>query len=120
MEVMKSKITPKKPYKGLTKGISSPTEAVVNSSCDTENLDTATTTFTKIDFDKMDLFFKSLPNQISFDKVKIKNTGTTCIYFKWQKLIKPFNIPEKKSDGIDRFFCHYVYFLNLGGLETFP
>ena len=65
-------------------------------------------TFTKLEFDKMNLFFKSLPNKISYDKVKIKNTGTTCIYFKWHKYVKPFNLPEKKSDGIDRFFCHYV------------
>jgi hypothetical protein len=71
-------------------------------------LETTETTFTKIEFSKYNLFFKSTPNQISYDKVKIKNTGTTCIYFKWQKLVKPFNLQDKKSDGIDRFFCHYV------------
>ena len=46
--------------------------------------------------------------EVEFDKVKIKNTGTTCIYFKWQKVERAFKIAEKKSDGIDRFFCHYV------------
>jgi hypothetical protein len=83
-------------------------------------LETTTTTFTKLEFSKTNLFFKSLPNQISFDNLRIKNTGTTCIYFKWQKLIKPFNLPEKKSDGIDRFFCHYVIFYNLVGIEALP
>ena len=71
-------------------------------------LDTRESTYSKVELDKFNLFFKSLPNNISFDKVKIKNTGTTCIYFKWQKMERPFKIPEKKSDGIDRFFCHYV------------
>lgn len=71
-------------------------------------LETTSTTFTKIEFNKNTLFFRSEPNKISFDKVRIKNIGTTCIYFKWQKLSKPFVLPEKRSDGIDRFFCHYV------------
>ena len=66
------------------------------------------TTFSKLEFDKHDLFFRSFPNKINFDKVLIKNTGTTCIYFKWLKLNKAYNLPDKKSDGIDRFFCHYV------------
>jgi hypothetical protein len=65
-------------------------------------------TFTNIQFDKNNLFFKSTPYKISFDKVKLKNTGTTCIYFKWQKLTRTFNLPDKKPDGIERFFCHYV------------
>ncbi len=71
-------------------------------------LESTETTFTKIEFDKFNLFFKCIPNQISYDKVRIKNLGTTCIYFKWQKLVKGFNISHKKSEGIDRFFCHYV------------
>jgi hypothetical protein len=71
-------------------------------------MQTTQTTFTDGDFDKHNLFFRSLPNEIGFDRVKFKNTGTTCIYFKWQKYIKSFNLAEKKSDGIDRFFCHYV------------
>jgi hypothetical protein len=72
-------------------------------------------TFTKIEFDKYNLFFKSDPYKINFDRVKIKNTGTTCIYYKWQKLISHFKLPDKKGDGIDRFFCHYVtVFFKLG------
>jgi len=73
-----------------------------------KQLESTETTFTKIEFDKFNLFFKSIPNKISYDKVKIKNIGTTCVYFKWQKYVKGFNLPDKKSDGIDRFFCHYV------------
>jgi hypothetical protein len=76
-------------------------------------LETTQTTFSKLDFDKYNLFFRSTPSKISFDQVKVKNSGTTCIYFKWQKVIKPFNITDKKSDGIDRFFCHYVIIKNL-------
>ena len=30
------------------------------------------------------------------------------VFFKWLKLNKAYNLPDKKSDGIDRFFCHYV------------
>ena len=73
-----------------------------------KKLETTETTFSKLEFDKFNLFFRSIPNKISYDKVKIKNIGTTCIYFKWQKLARGFNLPDKKSDGIDRFFCHYV------------
>jgi hypothetical protein len=69
-------------------------------------------TFTSIEFDKNNLFFKSTPYKISFDKVRLKNTGTTCIYFKWQKLIKNFNLADKKPDGIERFICHYVRIIN--------
>ena len=64
-------------------------------------------TYSNIEFDKHDLFFPSLPNEVAFDTVTIKNTGKTCVYFKWQKNTKPFELQDKKSDGIDRFFCHY-------------
>ncbi len=71
------------------------------------------TTFSKLEFDKHDLFFRSFPNKINYDKVVVKNTGTTCIYFKWHKLNKSYNLPDKKGDGIDRFFCHYVNINNV-------
>ena len=64
-------------------------------------------TYSKIEFDKNTLFIKSLPNQIGFDTITIKNVGKTCVYFKWQKQNKPFKLDEKKNDGIDRFYCHY-------------
>ena len=64
-------------------------------------------TYSKIDFEKHVLFFYSLPNRIAYNTVTIKNTGKTCVYFKWQKNNKPFNLEEKRNDGIDRFFCHY-------------
>lgn len=63
--------------------------------------------FTSLKFTKNDLFFRSKPNEISFDSVIITNTGTTCIYFKWQKNNKSNKLIEKKGDGIDKFFCHY-------------
>ena len=62
----------------------------------------------KLEFNKTNLFFRSEPFKIAYDSIKVKNTGTTCIYFKWQKVYKPFNLQEKKSDGIEKFFCHYV------------
>jgi hypothetical protein len=64
--------------------------------------------FTRIEVNKDTLFFRSTPNKISYDRIIVRNTGTTCIYFKWRKLNKPFNIENKKSEGVDRFFCHYV------------
>ena len=64
-------------------------------------------TYSNIEFNKHVLFFSSLPNKESFDEVQIKNTGKTCVYFKWQKNTKPYELQDKKSDGIDRFFCHY-------------
>ena len=64
-------------------------------------------TYSKIEFNKNVLFIKTLPNQIGFDSVKIKNTGKTCVYFKWQKEDLQFKLEDKKSDGIDRFYCHY-------------
>ena len=63
--------------------------------------------FTSLSFSKNNLFFKSKPKEIAFDTVTIKNIGTTCIYFKWQKNGNQNKIPEKKGDGIDKFFCHY-------------
>lgn len=63
--------------------------------------------FTSLSFSKNNLFFKSEPNKIAFDCVAIKNIGTTCIYFKWQKSSKGYKLQEKKGDGIDKFFCHY-------------
>ena len=44
---------------------------------------------------------------MSYDTVTIKNTGKTCIYYQWQKNSSSFQLEEKKSDGMDRFFCHY-------------
>jgi hypothetical protein len=64
--------------------------------------------FTKIEVDKETLFFRSTPNKVSFDRIIVRNTGTTCVYFKWRKLVKPFNLENKRSEGIDRFFCYYV------------
>ncbi len=60
-----------------------------------------------IEFDKHQLFFHSQPNLMAYDTVTIKNTGKTCIYYQWQKNSSSFQLEEKKSDGMDRFFCHY-------------
>ena len=65
-------------------------------------------TYSNIVFNKHELFFNSLPNIMAFDSVIIKNTGKTCIYYKWQKNNKSFKLDDKKSDGIDRFYCHYT------------
>ena len=64
--------------------------------------------FSNIEFNKHELFFYSLPNIMAYDSVTIKNTGKTCIYYKWQRNNKPFVLEEKKSDGMDRFYCHYT------------
>lgn len=62
---------------------------------------------TSVSFSKHDLFFKSVPNKIAYDTIELKNTGTTCIYFKWQKVCKPYKVQDKKGDGLERFFCYY-------------
>ena len=74
----------------------------LDKSADTES------TYSNIAFNKHELFFNSLPNIMAFDSVIIKNTGKTCIYYKWQKNNKSFQLEDKKSDGIDRFYCHYT------------
>lgn len=63
--------------------------------------------YSGIQFSKNNLFFKTTPNQIAFDSVIVKNTGTTCIYFKWSKVHTNNSLEERKNDGIDKFFCHY-------------
>ena len=70
--------------------------------------DDGNSTYSNIEFNKHELFFYSLPNIMAYDSVTIKNTGKTCVYYKWQKNNKPFILEEKKSDGIDRFYCHYA------------
>jgi len=50
----------------------------------------------KLEFNKVNLFFRSVPFKIAYDSINVKNTGTTCIYFKWQKVLKPFLLQEKK------------------------
>ena len=60
-----------------------------------------------IELDKHQLFFHSQPIQMAYDTVTIKNTGKTCIYYQWQKSSKGFQLEDKRSDGMDRFFCHY-------------
>ena len=60
-----------------------------------------------IEFDKHQLFFHSQPNTMAYDTVTIKNTGKTCVYYQWQKNSNSFQLEDKKSDGMDRFFCHY-------------
>ena len=71
---------------------------------DFENLEP---TSCSIELDKNKLFFHSQPNQIAYDTVTIKNTGKTCIYYQWQKSNNNFQLEDKRSDGMERFFCHY-------------
>ena len=71
---------------------------------DFENLEP---TSCSIELDKHQLFFHSQPNQITYDTVTIKNTGKTCIYYQWQKSNNNFQLEDKRSDGMERFFCHY-------------
>ena len=71
---------------------------------DFENLEP---TSCSIELDKHQLFFHSQPNQIAYDTVTIKNTGKTCIYYQWQKSNNNFQLEDKRSDGMERFFCHY-------------
>ena len=56
----------------------------------------AEATYSNIVFNKHELFFNSLPNVMAFDSVVIKNTGKTCVYYKWQKNNKLFKLEEKK------------------------
>lgn len=42
-----------------------------------------------------------------FLAVVMKNTGTTTVTYEWKKIFRGDYIPSKKSDGIQRFYCHY-------------
>ena len=79
-------------------------ENIHSSDKDLENL---IPTNSSIELDKHQLFFHSQPNQIAYDTVTIKNTGQTCVYYQWQKSSNAFKLEDKRSDGMDRFFCHY-------------
>ena len=79
-------------------------ENIQSSDKDLENL-VPTNSF--IELDKHQLFFHSQPNQIAYDTVTIKNKGQTCVYYQWQKSSNAFQLEDKRSDGMDRFFCHY-------------
>ena len=72
-----------------------------------EEFDNIAQTSCSIEFDKHQLFFHSLPNQIAYDTVTIKNTGKTCIYYQWIKTSNSFKLEDKRSDGMERFYCHY-------------
>ena len=37
----------------------------------------------------------------------MKNTGSTTVTYEWKKIERGDYIPSKKSDGIQRFYCHY-------------
>ena len=87
------------------KSLTNKSKSIINSEKGKED---GNSNFSNIEFNKHELFFYSLPNIMAFDSVTIKNTGKTCIYYKWQKNNKPFILEEKKSDGIDRFYCHYT------------
>lgn len=39
--------------------------------------------------------------------VVMKNTGTTTVTYEWKKIFRGDYISSKKSDGIQRFYCHY-------------
>ena len=72
-----------------------------------QDLENLIPTNSSIELDKHQLFFHSQPNKIAYDTVTIKNTGQTCIYYQWQKSSNAFQLEDKRSDGMDRFFCHY-------------
>ena len=79
----------------------------INAQSADKDLESLIQTSCSIDLDKHQLFFHSQPNQMAYDTVTIKNTGKTCIYYQWQKTSNSFQLEDKRSDGIDRFFCHY-------------
>ena len=62
-------------------------------------------TYSNIVFNKHELFFNSLPNEMAFDSVIIKNTGKTCVYYKWQKNNKKFKLEEKKQEPSFSVMC---------------
>jgi hypothetical protein len=44
---------------------------------------------------------------IKEDSVTVKNTGSTTVTYEWKKSIRGDHIPSKKSDFVQRFWCHY-------------
>ena len=52
--------------------------------------------------------------------VIMKNVGTTAVTYEWKKIVRGDFISSKKSDGIQRFYCHYGRdFLKPGESRTF-
>ena len=45
---------------------------------------------------------------ISQDRVVVKNVGTTTVAYDWRKIQRGDFIQSKNSDGVQRFYCHYV------------
>lgn len=44
----------------------------------------------------------------AFVSVVVKNQGSTTITYEWKKVQRGDHIASKKSDFMQRFFCHYV------------
>ena len=38
----------------------------------------------------------------------VSNVGTTTVTYDWRKVNRADYIQSKNSDGVQRFFCHYV------------
>jgi hypothetical protein len=50
---------------------------------------------------------KSGLGQIMQDQVVVKNEGTTTVAYEWKKVQRGDFITSKKSDFVQRFYCHY-------------
>jgi len=61
----------------------------------------------QLTFDKSYLCMIAPKGDIKADSVIVKNTGSTTVGYEWKKTIRGDHIPSKKSDFIQRFWCHY-------------
>ena len=51
------------------------------------------------------------------DSLVVWNSGSSAVFYEWRKVKRPDYIMAKKSDGIQRFFCHYPRSVMLPGEE---
>jgi hypothetical protein len=61
----------------------------------------------QLSFDKTFLFMHADLNQIKQDVVVVENIGSTTVTYEWKRVIRGDHVRAKKSDMVQRFFCHY-------------
>jgi len=54
---------------------------------------------------------------IAEDSVTVKNIGTTAITYEWKLSLRGDFVESKKSDFVQRFWCHYPRAIILPGEE---
>ncbi|CAG9330827.1 unnamed protein product [Blepharisma stoltei] len=56
---------------------------------------------------KSHLYMKAYISTTAGDEVSVTNNGTSAVFYEWRKFNRSDFIKAKRSDGINRFYCHY-------------